>query len=95
MSINVKPNTHGTSVPVKTVVVAEGNNRTHYPVYMLADSEGNLIDGTNPTPISIESSEVIRQEEVIDQLQEVVKQLKIMNIHLQAMTGERLNGEDI
>jgi len=94
--IYVKPSTDASKVKVLTELLGE----LEIPVYISANSDGTIVDSDNPAqveaaPIVLAEATFMQQESILDAIENLGTQLKIMNIHLQSMTGEKITKEDI
>ena len=97
MAIDVQPGERPGKLPV---VTNELDNGQHLPVYTAADASGVPIDENNPLPVETNSVELtertfMQQEDILEVIRSLEVQLKIMNIHLQSMTGEEITKEDL
>jgi len=100
MSINVIPGTGNDVLPVATSEIGG----VHYPIYKMAygsDGEVVLIDTDTAMPVTgdivISQSEVAaaQQNEIVQAIKALEKQMKIMNIHLSMMTDNEISKAEI
>ena len=95
-NVKVKPSESASGVDIATDEVGS----VHYPVYKLAvgaDGEAVLVDTNNPVPVQTTPSELAgaANAERLEVLEDILMQLKIMNVHLESITGERITCEDV
>jgi len=93
-SIGVRPSSGLSSVPVATDKV----DGFHYPVYKLAvgaDGAAVLVDADNALPVILSTKGEAVQNEILQGIKSLEKQLKIMNIHLSMMTDNEITKAEI
>lgn len=93
-SIKVKPSTERVAVQVATDEV----DSVHYPIYKMAiggDGEAILVDTDNPLPINDNITKLLIENEVVDLLGKVLKELKKVNAYNAMAHGEELENGDI
>jgi len=99
MSDNIPVN-QGTESNAVTVATDDIGG-THYPIYKMsygADGSQTPVDGTNPLPVSMieQSAEgYIQNDAIVSALDRVLKELKIMNIHLSMITDNEISKAEI
>jgi hypothetical protein len=90
--------------PGKQAVATDEIDGIHFPEYKIAygDKENvTYVDFNNPLPvnnsqpITLGETAKIQQEDIIEAIEDVVIQLKIMNLHFQTMTGEKITRGDL
>jgi hypothetical protein len=96
-NVGVNPGTDVGAVDVATDEIGG----VHYPVYKMSygiDGEQTPVSETNPLPVRrVELTErtYTQQERILEATENLLTELKIMNIHLQKMTGEKVLKGDI
>jgi len=96
-NIKVEGSGHAKAVSVATDEIGG----VHYPVYKLAygaDGAVSLVDADNGVPVIINSQSDIlaaQQNETVQAIKSLEKQMKIMNIHLSMMTDNEITKAEI
>jgi len=92
-NIKVFPQDQAGSVDVATDVVGT----THYPVYKLAlgkDGAATLVT-TDGLPIQFSDIGKAQHDEQMQVLEKLVKEMKIMNLHLSMMTDNEITKAEL
>jgi len=90
----------GSSVTGAVQVATDDISGVHYPVYKLAfgaDGTVTIVDADNGLPVSLPetANSYVRDEQVLSALQGVIKELRIMNIHLSMMTDNEITRSEL
>jgi len=106
LAIDVQPGERPGKIPVVTVVLENGQ---HLPLYALTDSSGVAIDSDNALPVNVggtvslaveQSTAQATEARVMDEttaglLSNILKEIKIMNLHLSMMTDNEITKAEI
>ena len=95
-NIHVNPGTAAGKLQVAT----DDIGGVHFPIYKQAfgaDGAQTPVSGSDPLPVLTVLAEktYMQQEAILEATENLEVQLKIMNVHLQAMTGEKITKEDV
>jgi len=92
-NINVKPSTDQSSVSIATDVI----DSVHYPVYKLAIGKDGVANLITDDGIPIYFTEVMKahNNEVVQAINKLEKQLKIMNMHLSMITDNEVTKAEL
>ena len=90
-SVGVNPSTNPEAVDVAT----ETLDSRVFPVYMLADSDGNLIKDSNGVHVTMGIDDLDRNTMLLDSLTRLEVQMKIFNMYMAEGFDFTLTEEDV
>lgn len=90
-TVGVNPSTN----PEKIDIATETTDSRVFPVYLLADSGGNLIKDSNGTYVSMSLDDLDRNTMLLDSVARLETQMKIFNMYMAEGFDFTLTEEDV
>ena len=95
----VAPDSTGDKIRTIEIDVVQPDTTTatvQMQVVNIADAEGNILGEDTPSPVKLDSETTnILNTDSVQLLSDILKELKIMNIHLSMITGNEIKRTEV